>query len=315
MARLDYDEFKEYCMKSVVKVLGESKYEAESRFIQQSDEVVIDSVQIKEKNTKTGHIPSFRVQPFYSDYCDGKTLGEVTLDIVKTIENFLDKPLDLPDPSIFSAFDNAKDNLIIRPISYKSNKKLLKDHIYNRFGDIAVVLYMLMQHSGKSMGTAKMPRTIVEEWRLSKDFLLRIALENTARFFPPFILPLELTFKGAETFSQTPINHRFFMNPLIPFSLIPSALNTYYVSIEKGINGAAAVFYPGVLEKLASLFDDDLYVSLPCIREALIHPVSKSDISALNHAASSMIVTLDPLERLSPNIYRYSRSDKKLIML
>ena len=316
MARLGYDEFKEYCMKSVVKVLGEDKYEADPQPFKQTDEIVIDSVRIVEKNNKTGHFPSFRVRPFYSDYCNGKPLGEVMLHIVKTIEEVLDKPLDLPDPGIFSAFDAAKDSLIIRPISYASNKKLLQDHMHKRFGGVAVVLYMLMQQSGESLMTAKVPRSITEEWGLDKDFLMRIALENTARLFPPFILPLEITFQGVEIFPQIPVSNRFFMDPVIPFELIPSGLHTYYLSVDKGgINGASAAFYPGVLEKLASIFNDDLYVSLPCIREAMVHPASKSDVSALNHGANSLIRTLDPLERLSPSVYRYSRSDKKFRML
>ena len=96
------------------------------------------------------------------------------------------------------------------------------------------------------------------------------------------------------------------------FTLIPSVLDAYYLSIDKSINGASAAFYPGVLEKAASLLDDDLYLSLPCIREAVIHPASKSDVDAIKHGASSMMNMLDPLERLSPFVYYYSRSEKKL---
>ena len=126
------------------------------------------------------------------------------------------------------------------------------------------------------------------------------------------MLPLELTFKGAEFFQQIPVEHRFFMNPDILFTLIPSEFDAYYMSIDKSINGASAAFYPGVLEKAASLLDDDLYVSLPCIHEAVIHAASKSDLKAIGHGARSMIKMLDPLERLSPFVYHYSRSDKKL---
>ncbi|MCL2010894.1 MAG: DUF5688 family protein [Synergistaceae bacterium] len=315
MARLSYDEFKEYCMKNVVKVLGESKYGAISQPIKKSDEIVIDSVQITEKNSKPGHCPSFRVQPFYLDYCNGKPLGGVILDILKTIEGFLDNPPDLGDPNVFNGFDNAKDNLIIRPISYASNKKLLQDHVHKQFDDVAVVLYMLMQHSGETLSTAKVPKLIAEEWGLNGEFLLQVALENTARLFPPFILPLELTLQGAEAFPRIPGSHKFFMDPNIPFKLVPSEINTYYLSIEKGINGASAAFYPGVLEKLASIFDDDLYILLPCIREAMIHPALSSKMDALNHVAKAMIDSLDPLERLSPSVFHYSRSDKKFRMV
>ena len=315
MVKLNYEEFKEFCAKNVVKALGEEKYDAVPRPIRQTDEIVIDSVQIMEKGMTGGPIPSFRVEPFYSDYCNGKALGEVLREILKSIERFLTQPLDVADVSIFDAFDKAKKNLIIRPISYTDNEILLNEHIYKRIGDIAVVLYMLMHQSDTGIGSAKVPRGTVEKWGLSDDFLMQVALENTAHLFPPFILPLEKSFLGVESFSRIPIQNRYFMKPMLRFKLLPSMLNTYIMFIDKSVNGASSVFYPGALERVASLLNDDLYLSLPCICEALIHHASQSDPDELHHSAKRVMEGLDPLERLSPFIYHYSRSDQKLRML
>ena len=315
MARLDYGEFKEYCTKNLLTVLGVDKYEAVSRTILESDEVEIDSVEIKEKGSKAGPFPSFRVQPLYKDYCDGKSLGQVMLKLLNTIEWFIDNTPSIADTSIFDAFDNAKDNLIIRPISYSYNKKILQDFVYKQHGDVAVVLYMLMHASSESMGTAKVPKPTVEQWGMDESFLLRTALENTAALFPPHLVPMEVAFRGADAISILPDHRKYFMNPLVRYSPTPSRLDTYYLSVDKSINGAAAIFYPGVLERITALYNDDLHISLPCITEALIHPVSKSDTRKLGRAAKSMFTQMDIGERLSSSIYYYSRSEKELRML
>ena len=315
MVRLDYEEFKEFCIKNVVKALGEDKYEAVPILIHKTDEIAFDSVQIVEKDMEEGRIPSFRIEPYYEAYCGGKALGQVLRDIVKNMEELLAIPIDVVDLSIFRAFDNAKNNLIIRPISYTDNKKLLEEHVYKPLGDVAVVLYMLMQRSSESMGTAKLSKITTDEWGLSDDFLLQVALENTASLFPPFILPFERAFQGAKSFSQIPIQNKLFMNPLIQFELLSSGFDTYVLGIDKGINGASAVFYPGALERIASFLNDDLYLALPCIREAMVHPVAKSGLNAIHRSAKKMFSVLDPMERLTPYIYHYSRPEQKLRML
>ena len=315
MAKLDYEGFKSFCTKNIVKALGEDKFDAIPTLIQKTDEIVIDSVQIAEKGVTTGYLPSFRVEPFYSEYCNGKALGEVLRDILKSIERLMPLPPGVADLSIFDSFDKAKSNMIIRPISYSDNKKLLKEHIYKKIGDIAVVLYMLMHQSDKGMSSAKVPRGTAEKWGLNDDFLIQVALENTAHLFPPFILPLEQTLLGIESISKMPIQNKYFMNPMLRFNLLPSMLNTYIMLIDKSANGASSIFYPGALERIASLLNDDLYLSLPCVREAAIYPASISDPDELHQSAKAMIEILDPLDRLTSFVYHYSRSEQKLRML
>ena len=313
MARLDYESFREYCINNIVKVLGEEQYEAVFMQLNKNDETAIDSIQIKRKGMTSGSIPSFRVKEFYMDYCDGKSLGEVMLDIVKTVEELIDKPLSF-DLGIFSAYDKAKDNLIIRPISFIKNQKLLSENVYWKHGDIALVLYMLIQNDENGLSSAKLPKQTASKWNLKEDHVLQSALENTAKLFPPIVLPLEFTMRGPEYLEQVPDNNKYFMDVMRPFKLLPSMLFSYYLSVGKGVNGATAAFYPAALARLSSILNDDLYLTFTSVRECLVHPASKLDINDVKKAAKPNPY-VPPLEYLSSSVYKYSRSDDKLKMM
>jgi hypothetical protein len=314
MARLDYEAFKDYCLKSIVTVLGEQEYKASFEPLHKTDEIVIDSIYIKKKGAVFGdNVPSFRVKEFYMDYCDGKPLGEIMLDIVNLMETALETTFNV-NLSVLKGYDDAKKSLIIRPLSYIKNKKLLQNHVFRKHGDIALNLYLVMQHDEKGMGSAKVPRKTFLEWNLNEDYVLQEALENTARLYPPIIVPFEFTLLGPEYLEQVPNHNKFFMHPLMPFELLPTSRNMYYLSIDKGINGAIAAFYPRALETLSSILNDDLYLTLNCVRDAFVHPVSDWDLNAIKRAARSN-PHIEPLDYLSSNIYKYTRSSKELTML
>ena len=105
------------------------------------------------------------------------------------------------------------------------------------------------------------------------------------------------------------------MTELIRFELQPAFTNVYYLSIEGGVNGAVAAFYPGVLERLCSIMDDDLYLTFTSVREAMIHPASLFSVDMVKNAARSSMD--NPFmdgenEHLSKCAYKFLRSDKTL---
>ena len=313
MTRLNYEEFRQFCLKTLVSVLDKELYDATFAQIQKTDEDIHDSIQFIEKGMKTGTIPSFRIKPFYLDYCAGQSLGEVMQRILRAIEDAGSITFDF-DLNDFEQFDTTKDTLIIRPVNYLQNKKILENHLYKRVGDIALTLYNVMKADVSTFSTAKVPKKTALSWHLDVEYLLNYAMENTALLYPPYIVPIERTFGGHNAVINTPGHNRFFMNPLVRFEFQPSLMNVYYLSIEGGINGAVAAFYYGVLEKLCAIMDDDLYLTFTSVREAMIHPASLFSVDMVKKAAqSSMDAFMDgENEHLSQRAYMFFRSDKTL---
>jgi hypothetical protein len=302
-------------MTNVIKVLGENEYEASPIVITKSDEEAYDSIEVKEKGQKSGYINSFRIKPFYTDYCAGKPLGEIMLQIINLMEESIGRKWDFDLESITS-FDKGEKLRIIRPISYNRNKQTLTAHVYRRVGDIALVLYLIVSEEKGQMATAKIPKSSVDGWGLDVDFVINLAMENTMKRYPPIMVPLECAMYGEEYIKNMPAKKKFFMNSLIPYQLEQSKINTYYLSIDNGVNGAIAAFYSGVLTRISDMFKDDLYLTFTSVRECLLHPVSMVSKKSVQSAAMGNISGVtNPADFLSTSVYIYTSADKKLEMI
>lgn len=219
---------------------------------------------------------------------------------------------------MFTVFDNVKDNLIIRPLCYFRNKKLLQDFVYWVNGDVALVLYTLMQVGDENLATAKVTKKSAENYGvISEDYLKRLALENSERRFKPILLPQETLMFGGSDIEKIPMEEKFFTNPLIDYKFQRSRIGAYYLSIDQGVNGAIAVFYPGVLKAVSSILNDDLYVTFGCVRDATVHPASEIPLKMVKSAAKSNLSNpyISEDEFLSANVYKYNRKDDTLRML
>ena len=135
-------------------------------------------------------------------------------------------------------YAKLKDSLILRPLNYGLYGPLLEGFVYRRIGDVALVLYMVVGDADHSLTTSKIQREELNRWGISDEEALDNALVNTARLYPPCVYDLRI---GREVnllttdFSKEDV-------ALIPGSIMISTFRT--------TNGAAALFYPGVVEKL-----------------------------------------------------------------
>jgi hypothetical protein len=318
LAILDYDYFKEYCMTSMVTILGgPDKYSAELTTIAVADDEHIDSIMVRKAGSTEGWQISFRPRPFYQDYCNGLSLGEVMLEILKVVDRPLKFDWDF-NPNDIVIFHAVEKRLILRPLNYYRSKKLLQEHVYLKVDDIALVLYVLVNDGNGERHTAKIPRKVFTDWGLPEDFVIQLAMENTVRLYPPMLMPMEATLttsmQGDTSFSFFLANNKFFMDPLLAYKLKPSMAHIYTLCVHKGINGAMAPFYPGVLDRLCDLLQDDLYICFTSARECAVHPASTISLSEIKNLAREMYqnpqLLADSIDKLTPNAYVYYRKER-----
>lgn len=209
-------------------------------------------------------------------------------------------------------YEVLKEKLFIRPLNFKDHRYELKDNMYKRIGDIVLVLYLLAsdeniggQHNIMSM---KLPKALTESWGLSEEKIWEHAMTNTYMMAPPrmYINPFDA--------ANPPYHKGAFM-----------ALNTDITSLDawtiptitttKQMNGAIAMFYPGVQERIAKLFGDDYYVAFTSIHDVKVH--KKGTIPPI-HILCGLKDTnnaFDPTEILSRKVYVYERATKELKQL
>ena len=202
-----------------------------------------------------------------------------------------------------SDYERVKGELILRPLSYKLVREDLKDVPHIRFGDIALVLYSVMGHVSGDYFTAKVHRSQVAAWRCSEKAVLEEALVNTSFLYPPRLYCLEDLLRWGE---KTPEDGVFMgENQTVR---LHSGIRGLVLTNTLEINGAIAIFYPGVAERLAEGFDSDFYIGFTSIHEAQIHPVGMVEPESVRDGVRDINRACNRKEDiLSGRVYYYDR--------
>lgn len=164
-------------------------------------------------------------------------------------------------------YDIVKDQLILRPLNYYRHVNDLQDAVYEREGDIAVVLYQLVKDSAPNLLTSKIKRVEIEKWgKLDElETVFRDAMENTMRLFPAVVCDAK---------AEEEIN--FLETDIASAEEISMSNGCILLSTSRTTNGAIAIFYPGVRDKLHKLLGESFFVVFMNINDVMIVPRSDS---------------------------------------
>lgn len=207
-------------------------------------------------------------------------------------------------------YEKIRDRLIIRPLNYKNNRVQLTDYVFRKKGDIALVLYAIVLDDEKNncLNTIRIPKKIFEKWNRSWDDVLEETLRNTSVISMP---RLYTSILSAET---TPDSESAFMAADFPEkSLRPETIPL--VTTTRKTNGAIALFYPGVKERIAEMFGDSFYVAFTSIHEAMIHKKGTVDPSGIRRHLRATNNSFGPEDTLSDNVFYYDKSEGTFSMV
>lgn len=203
--------------------------------------------------------------------------------------------------------------LTLRPLNYHENRLELKDAVYKRFGDISLVLYAVMFEYGRDAVTVKIARSETDERHISGEVLVDEAINVTGRKRPPRLYygtelegeyaPDRGVFMPDETGEQIEIHNRD----------VREGMQGYRLTVLGHVNGAVAIFYPGVKERLAELLEGDYYVGFISVHEVAVHPVRHKSLGEMKTAIARANILREPREKLTDRVYRYSSSQKRLV--
>lgn len=211
-------------------------------------------------------------------------------------------------------YELCKDRLIIRPINYENNRFELENCIYKRHGDIALTLYGIVSDEEEDYVTMKITRNIIEDWRIPEIEMFENAMSNTHALMPPrlyYCSDLKRTHRWEEgMFMET--EDELPDDIAKDFSFFKVNLDNelegtlgYRLSTTKNINGAVALFYPGVQEKLAEIMGGDYLVGFTSIHEAIIHPAKRQNPMNMRESINDINAVFPKEEMLTYAVYRY----------
>ena len=252
-----------------------------------TDSLVMDVLSIKQKSGNGDTAPEYISlrEIFY----DLKSFGSEN-----SVESFSCHRLvfSADDSALTASYDEIKDKLIIRPLNYDLHKRFLGGAIYKRCDDIVLAVYQKVSVSDGILSTRKILKSDLERWGMvdKEEDIIQAALLNSQRLNPACV------------FNKYTHSECDFFTGNFTKKDISIAKGQIFLSAFRSSNGAAALFYPGVAEKLRKIMGGEFNVVFLNVNAVMIYDKNNScAVSDAQMAADSSVFA----EMLSGKCYRY----------
>lgn len=188
-------------------------------------------------------------------------------------------------------YDSLRDSLIIRYVNYELRKDQLDGCVYERFSDMAKVLYQRIDDKDGTLTTCKIDKDEVRLWGMEgeEERIMEAALRNTMRLYPASIF-------NHTIMKEVDVLDSSFCREDILMPMTGSGLLTTF----RITNGAAAIFYPGVREKLAGVMGGSFLAVFMNINDIMIFD-KESDLAEKYLMIAGKSTDLG--EKLSERVY------------
>ena len=252
------------------------------------------------------HVQRFHMWELYQDLENGEfTLEEIfsqtaeMLDCCKEAEKV--SPLDK-----IQDYQEIRSHLIVRLLNYDRNEERLKEGVYERTGDIALVLYANIGTIKGRYISSMIPYRAFSEWKQPKEEVMAAALKNTYDLFPLGVISLS----HLEDIIQGNV-YAFMEDEELPFDL-EGGYGVFLTNTSQ-MNGAVSIFLPGVAKKLGERMNGDFYIAFTSVHEAVLHKVGTVEVARIQESLMGMNSEVDVEEDfLSEQVYRYSGEKDKI---
>ncbi|MCI9080473.1 MAG: hypothetical protein HFH68_16460 [Lachnospiraceae bacterium] len=288
-------EFTEELVKTVNSLMGNG-YRAEICYVEKVNAGRLAALVILSAGNCIS--PNFYIDELYNSYRNRKTaLDETAKNIINTYYN---NTYAFKESCSIKDYINDREwvekRLFLQLINTSKNKGLLKDSLYMDFKGISLVLCIMVMDNNKGFCKIRVTKAMCQDFGWNRKEILDYALKNTARLFPYHIS----TLCGV---LQELLNNK----DADGLELCPGDDSMMVLTNERQFNGAAAIFYPGVLKGISEKHGTSLFLIPSSIHEFIIikdngiyDPVSLEDM--LREVNSSSVL---PDEILADNIYYY----------
>lgn len=200
------------------------------------------------------------------------------------------------------SFAAARDSLVVRLIPDSDLYFIEDEPIMRRISDFALVVYMELGSSPNEYYSAKLYRSLCRGWQMTDEEIFRAALENMAEKYPVQVIDASQISHSEELMIRRPIGE------------IKKECGFIHLCVmtDQEINGASAVFYPGVMKKLYELAGEPYYAVFTSAHEVHIHPCSVFSVQKLEDMLSRSNIQFAS-EKLTDTVFIYDPASDSLV--
>ena len=202
----------------------------------------------------------------------------------------------LEDVNALLDYNAVKDYLFMTVINAEEHKNDLATMPHTIIGDLAIVYKIMIQTTNDRFCSARVTNQLMDQYGIDVNKLHNDALISSPNMMKPEILPLETMLMG------------------IPkdIALEEKEQQLVVLTNENHTEGAATMFYAGVLNDLAEKLEHDLYIIPSSTDECIALCDSPSlNIDHVKEMLRSVNKSemVDPDKKLSDHLYHYDKDE------
>jgi hypothetical protein len=302
--------FQEFCSEiagQVEKQLGEG-HETVLRSVQKNNGVMMEGLLIRYQEAAV--VPTIYMDPFYEQYCEGRTMEHIVADVVEIYKNNrvpFQKELPL-------SYEDIKDRILFRLVNLPLNREALLHMPHIEIGDLAVGFHWTVDTDDSRVGTVRVTDEQAAVWGVSTEQLTEIALRNTERSLPPVLRRIEdvlteiLNGGDASGLEDADEAERELLREELNDEGARREFPMYVLSNSFSNGGAAALLELPFLNRFREKIGEDFWILPSSIHEVILVPVSKlPDRDKLTQMVREINRTQVPRQEfLSDVVYRFS---------
>lgn len=194
----------------------------------------------------------------------------------------------LEDVNALLDYDSVKDFLFMNVINAETNKEELSMEPHTVIGDLAIVYRVMIKTTDDQFCSARVTNEMLDHYGIDVSQLHNDALISSPNMMKPEIIPLETLLMGVPEQEAWQNEDRHFV----------------VLTNEHRTDGAATIFYSGVLNNLAEKLGHDLYI----VPSPTLNTDRLKEMLLLMNGPSFM----DQDKKLSDILYHYDKDNHVL---
>ncbi|MCR4922505.1 MAG: DUF5688 family protein [Lachnospiraceae bacterium] len=285
---------------SIIKSRYEGKADVKTNEVLKNNGVKLTGVTIKEEGVNIS--PTIYIDEFYEDYESGRKSPE---DIASEIINIYNsaKSSKSIDIDFFNSYEKVRKMLFAKLINFESNKLLLQDVPYEKFLDLAIVPYCLL--NTKEIGNEPLRASIlihnphIEQWKIDRETVIRDAMANTRRKSGSLIIGMNKLMDSLMDGLMDGLMEENEEGSGQDMSQLEEEDSMFVMTNKMKLNGAISMTDLDALGRFSKSIKKDLFIIPSSIHEVLLLPTeSPKDLESLNE----MVISVNKNELLQEEI-------------
>jgi hypothetical protein len=304
--KMDYNEFKAQIVEEMENRFPDAQVSVRQQM--KNNGVFVDALTVREKDSIIAS--GVLLNKYYEKMQTGHPFEEVKEAIIAICSNESRKETPYKADDIRN-YEEMHGRIVFKVVSAEKNQELLKQIPHREVMDMAVIYYADVNRNADTCASFTVTNNMMENWGVKEPDLYQEAMKNA-----PVLMPASFkSMRDTLTELMPPaMNEDDFFDMI---EHVPKDEAMYVLTNKDNNFGAAAMFYPGMLEKAAAAIQEDHIFILPSsVHEVLLVPDKGNFTSEeLKEMVTEINATqVAPDEVLTDNVYEYDARKKELTM-